>query len=143
MPDELKKEDPAKDEAIDKSKYIPKDEYDKLKTTVDKLQADLLSDDYIAFLETKSKPKEKTDDKPDSKATGDVSIQIASLQQQLQTVAKNQQNIADFLEVREAESKRPDFNDFRKDIVEILESAETEITVEGAYEKAKYRRAEK
>lgn len=151
--------------AIDASKFVPKEDYEKATSSLKELEAkldeakmSLLDPEYISFLEQKKQAKlEKKLAKPlpsDVDLSKMTSAQILSLSvekakeaimteivpQYEEQLKRTQQTLSDVLavlELQEVEKKYSDFNTYRDDTRKILETSTTPLTIEQAYKLAK------
>jgi hypothetical protein len=161
----------VKDANVDTTKFVPKEDYEKLASSVkdlesklDEAKLSLLDPDYIDFLETKKGQKiekkvEKAMDLSDMDVEKLSSKQILELATQrakeavLSEVAPKYEealrkqgatlnDILAYIELGEVEKKYKDFNDYRDDTRKILENSKTQLTIEQAYKQAKYEKLE-
>lgn len=161
---------PSEPGAVDTSKFVPKEEYEKLgnsvkelETKLDEAKLSLLDPDYIDFLESKKggKIEKKVEkamsevdlDKMSSKQILELSIQkskevlmeevMPKYEDMLKKHGATLQDILAYIELGEVEKKYKDFNDYREDTRKVLETAQTRLTIEQAYKQAKYERLDK
>lgn len=148
----------------DTSKFVPKEEYEKLAGSVkdlesklDEAKLSLLDPDYIDFVESKrgkkvekSVVKELSDvdtDKMTSKEILELATERAKaalmeevLPQYEEVLKKQGATIADilaYIELGQVEKKYKDFETYRDDTRRILETSKTPLTIEQAYKQAK------
>lgn len=149
---------------VDTSKFVPKEEYEKLgqsvkelETKLDEAKLNLLDPDYIDFLESKKGTKVE---KKVKEAMSDVDINKLSSKQILEMATEKAkealmeevlpkyenalkkqgatiQDILAYIELGEVEKKHKDFDDYREDIKKILETSKTPLSIEQAYKLAK------
>jgi hypothetical protein len=161
---------PSEAGAVDTSKFVPKEDYEKLgnsvkelETKLDEAKLSLLDPDYIDFLESKKGGKVE---KKVEKAMSDVDIDKLSSRQilelattkakealmeevlpkyedQLKRQGATLQDILAYIELGEVEKKYKDFNDYRDDTRKVLETSKTQLTIEQAYKQAKLDKLEK
>lgn len=150
--------------AVDMSKFVPKEEYEKLAGSVKELEGkldeaklSLLDPEYIDFLETR---KGKQVDNKVKREVAKLNTDGMTSQQileaaterakqalmeevlpQYEKVLRQQgstiQDILAYIELGECEKRYKDFNDYREDTRKILESSKTPLTIEQAYKQAK------
>ena len=155
---------PSDTGAVDTSKFIPKEEYEKLAGSVKDLESklddaklSLLDPDYIDFLETKKgkqvervvrkEMSEVDTDKMTSKQILELATERAKealmeeVMPRYEDIIRKQgatiQDILAYIELGEAEKKFKDFGTYRDDIRKVLETSKTPLTIEQAYKLAK------
>lgn len=160
----------ASEQAVDQSKFVPKEEYEKLAGSVkdlegklDEAKLSLLDADYIEFLETKRGAKvervvkKAIEDADTENLTSKQLLALATEQAKEALMAevmpkyeealKRQggtiQDILAYIELGEAEKKYKDFADYKDDTRKVLETSKTQLTIEQAYKQAKMDRLEK
>jgi hypothetical protein len=160
----------ASEQAVDQSKFVPKEEYEKLAGSVkdlesklDEAKLSLLDADYIEFLETKRGQRvekavkremsEIDTDKMTSKQILELSTERAKealmsevmpkYEEALKRQGNTIQDILAYIELGEAEKKYKDFADYKDDTRKVLETSKTQLTIEQAYKQAKMDRLEK
>lgn len=163
---------PSEAGAVDTSKFVPKEDYEKLSSSVkdlegklDEAKLSLLDPDYIDFLESKKgqrveKKIEKATDLSDKDIEKLSSKQILELaterakeailsevapkyEEALKKQGATLQDILAYIELGEVEKKYKDFDTYRDDTRKILETSRTQLTIEQAYKQAKLDRLEK
>jgi hypothetical protein len=156
----------------DTSKFVPKEDYEKLAGSVKNLESQLdeaklslLDPDYIEFLESKKgkvveKKVEKAfklEDIDTDKLTSKQILQLATdrareaiiselepkYEELLRRTNASLQDVYAYIELQEVEKKYSDFGDYRDDVRKILESSKTPMTILQAYKEAKLDRLEK
>lgn len=171
MSEHVEKSSEGKD-SIDLSKYVPKEDFDKVSNSLKDLESkleeaklSLLDPEYIAFKESiKGKSTQRKVEKATEISAKDLegmtSAQVldlaverareailseisANYDDSLRKMHASISEILGVLEVERAERDHPDFNTYRDDIVKIIESSSTPITVEQAYKIAKANAVEK
>jgi hypothetical protein len=161
---------PSEAGVVDTSKFVPKEDYEKLsgsvkdlETKLDEAKLSLLDPDYIDFLESKrgSKVEKKVikaiedidTDKMTSKQILELSTQRARevLEEEvlpkyadaLKKQGATLQNILSYIELGEVEKKYKDFDTYREDTRKVLENSQTHLTIEQAYKQAKLDKLDK
>ena len=155
MSDAVKQEDTK--QAVDPTKYVPKETVDQLQADLEKTKLELLSPEYIEFLNAKKNPT-KTEAKVTS-LMGELTPQeIESLPKakllelaihraeekltpairaefdaKYNALSSYVGNIGAYLEVEQARKKYPDFDDLRGEIDKVLSTAKRDVTFEEAY----------
>jgi len=148
--------------AIDITKYVPKDDFEKLttdsKTAVEKLRGELdqaklslLDPEYIAYLEKKKSPaataasaiKDEDIAKMTSKQILDLAVDrvrdelLPQYEQKIGRLNATLSDVLAMLELQEVMKAHDDFETYRDKTKEILESSPTPLTIEQAYLLAK------
>ena len=164
-PNDAGNEDTAK---VDLTKYVPKEEFEKLSGSLKELEAklndanmSLLSPEYLDFLDSKKAAKAG---KAVSKAMDDMSsddldkltpkqILAKSVELARDAIAKELmpnirdainrqgatlQDVLAYIELTEVRKRHSDFKDFEDDIKKIIESSNVPLTYEQAYKQAKF-----
>lgn len=139
------------EKSVDLSNYVPKDDHtkavterDSLKKALDDVSSKLTSSEYIEYLESKQKGKEKANDAAKEALTPEVRTLIDSLTTRL---TNHEEVIFELLADREValvEKTNPDFSDFREDVAKILDEAaksKENLSVAKALEIARGRKA--
>lgn len=163
---------PSETGAVDLTKYVPKEEAEKLGNSVKELEAkldeaklSLLDPEYIDFLESKKGARvEKKIEKATNLSDRDIeklsSKQILELaterakeailsevapkyEDALRKQGATLQDILAYIELGEVEKKYKDFDTYRDSTRKILETSRTQISIEQAYKQAKYDTLEK
>jgi hypothetical protein len=161
---------PSEAGAVDTSKFVPKEDYEKLgnslkelETKLDEANLSLLDPDYIDFIESKkgNKVEKKVEkamadvdlDKLSSRQILELSTQKAKealmeevlpkYEEQLKRQGATLQDILAYIELGEVEKKYKDFNDYKDDTRKVLETSKTQLTIEQAYKQAKLDKLEK
>lgn len=163
---------PSETGAVDTTKFVPKEEYEKLTGSVkdlesklDEAKLSLLDPDYIDFLESKKgarveKKIEKAFDLSDKDIEKLSSKQILELSTQrakealinevlpkyeetIRRQGATLQDILAYIELGECEKKYKDFNEYKEDTRKVLETSRTQLTIEQAYKQAKLDKLEK
>jgi predicted Zn-ribbon and HTH transcriptional regulator len=141
-------------EAIDLNKYVPKEDAEKalkdkdnavlsMRKELDEAKMSLLDPDYISFLENKRNATGAL-----NKVTKDIAnvegqidhaskAELTELRQALTNLSARQQDIMAVLELQAVEKKHKDFDEYRDQVVHILETSQTPLTIEQAYKLAK------
>jgi hypothetical protein len=156
---------PSEAGAVDTSKFVPKEEYEKLgssvkelETKLDEAKLSLLDPDYIDFLESKKGQRiekkleraELTDreiEKLSSKQILELSVErvrdvllsevMPKYEDALRKMGATQQDILAYIELGECQKKYKDFETYRDDIKKVLDTSTTRLTIEQAYKQAK------
>jgi hypothetical protein len=156
---------PSEAGAVDTSKFVPKEEYEKLgssvkelETKLDEAKLSLLDPDYIDFLESKKgqrieKKLEKAEltdreiEKLSSKQILELSVErvrevllsevMPKYEDALRKMGATQQDILAYIELGECQKKYKDFETYRDDIKKVLDTSTTRLTIEQAYKQAK------
>jgi len=163
---------PSEAGAGDASKFVPKEDFEKLandkkelESKLDEAKLSLLDPDYIDFLETKKgkqveKVIKEASTLTDKEMEGLTSKQILELateraieavtsqltpkyEEALRKQGATLQDILAYIELGEVEKKYKDFDTYRDDVKKVLENSRTQISIEQAYKQAKYDRLEK
>ena len=154
----------ASEEAANKEKFVPKEEYEKLAGSVkdlesklDEAKLSLLDPDYIEFLETKKGQKvdravkRSMEDVDTDSMTSKQILELATerakealmeevlpkYEDMLKRQGATIQDILAYIELGEVEKKYKDFDTYRDDTRKILETSKTPLTIEQAYKQAK------
>lgn len=150
-------------DAIDLSKYVPKDQADQLKADLEKTKLELLSPEYLEFQETKRnkatpsvkakvsellgtlKPEEieslsKRDlleiavARTSEKLTAELGKEFGA---RLAKLTDHMSGLTMYVELDRTKKAHSDFDDYKDDIDKILEKADRDLTFEEAYLQAK------
>ena len=153
----------SKPEAIDMSKYVPKDQVESLQADLEKAKLDLLSPEYIEFLEAKKLGKDKVLTSKVSALLGELKpeeieslpkvrlLQLAverakeeltpairkEFNDQLTALSNYVGNLGAYIEVQDIRNRHKDFDEYADDISKLFEKATKELTYEEAYLMAK------
>lgn len=159
----------AKSDAVNLDNYVSKDVLDQTKAELQKAQQQLLSPEYIDYLESKKKGSGTQDDKI-SEGAAKVSALLGELSpEEIESLPKTKLlalaeqragmkaaadvrkefsgvikdltdrigNMAAYLELREVKEKHDDFDTYKEDVQNLLNSATSDLSIEDAYYKAK------
>lgn len=149
MSEQQKQSSEGKDaNQVDLSNYVPKEEMGKLNQEVDTLRKsleeaklELVSPEYIEFLAAKKDRKVTQADVDKAKAAGLPAEAVAIIEELKGRIVRTEsvlQNMAAVLELKEVESKYPDFKDYRDDVQKLLEADKTgSLSFEQAYYQAR------
>lgn len=142
MSEQINKPNEGAPAAPDMTKYVPKEQLDKVNTDKSSLARELeetkmllLSPEYIEFKE--SKIRRGKDTKPAPAAGESSNAQIEALQEELATTRRTVSNISAYIELWDVEKRFPDFDKYRDQVKQILETSKNELTYEQAYLMAK------
>ena len=148
MPEQDKKPgEGAQTNAIDTTKLVPKEDFEKLskesKEQVTTLQSELetaklslLDPEYIAFRESKKskalakEAKSISDELKDSNVTGN---RVVELEDRINRLSTAVEDLLALQELAVCEKKYSDFNDYRDSVRKTLEDSTTPLTIEQAY----------
>lgn len=156
----------------DTSKFVPKEDYEKLAGSVkdlegklDEANLSLLDPDYIDFLESKKGARverkvekafdlsDKDIEKLSSKQILELATErakeslLSEVMPKYEEVIRRQgatlQDILAYIEVGECEKKYKDFGEYRDDTRKVLETSKNQISIEQAYKQAKYEKLDR
>jgi len=148
MSDETKKTtEGSEKDAIDMTKFVPKEDFEKLTKTsneevekikgeLDQAKLSLLDPDYVAFLDSKKGKEIKEEAKEISEKIeeGKASpAELKRLEDRMNTISSSVENVLAVLELQAVEKKYADFGDFREATKKILETSATSLSIEQAY----------
>lgn len=128
------------EENKNENNLIPKTELEKLKTEtqqtidgmkkqVEEAKLQLLSQEYLEYLENKKSGKA-----PETKGESEEN---KALRAELAAVRAQQADLAAHIELDMVRKAHPDFEEFRTEVQKVLEESKTNITIEQAYRIAK------
>lgn len=100
-----------------------------LKQQVEEAKGQLLSQEYLEYIEQKKAPKKE-------QKAGETE-EVKALRSQLSELRTAQAELAAHVELEQVRKAHPDFEDYRKDVQKILETSKTDLTIDQAYYMAK------
>lgn len=133
---------------VDMTKFVPKEEYDKvvsgktselasLQKSLEEAQGYLTNPQYLQFL-ARSKAENQYIAPESSRASSSLSPEIAKRIENLEATSNQ---LAAIIELHEVEREYPDFNDYRSDVHTLITSGGSNLTFKQAYLIAKSNRS--
>lgn len=152
MADDATKQGKQPDEGapdIDLSKYVGKEDYEKalserdeklekLEGELEKAKTSLLDPEYIEYLESK---KDSKDEDAGEKNAQDKDLplkgELTTLRKELNMTKAKLYDVLAVMELESARKRYSDFDDYKEEIKETIESSEAPLTYDQAYHIAK------